>query len=103
MGVKVREGVKQDGTHYSWIWWCPACSEPHQCDERWTFNGDKERPTFRASVLVHEVDKEDYHRPRCHSYVTDGRIEYLGDCTHAMKGQTVDLPDTDSWWNKNGE
>ena len=30
---------------------------------------------------------------RCHSFVREGRIEFLGDCTHAMVGQTVDLPD----------
>jgi hypothetical protein len=23
--------------------------------------------------------------------VTDGRIQFLGDCTHALAGQTVDL------------
>jgi hypothetical protein len=27
----------------------------------------------------------------CHSFVTDGKIQYLSDCTHAMAGQTVDL------------
>jgi len=29
----------------------------------------------------------------CHSFVTDGRIQFLGDCTHTLAGQTVDLPD----------
>jgi hypothetical protein len=29
----------------------------------------------------------------CHSFVTDGRIQFLGDCTHALAGQTVDLPE----------
>lgn len=29
----------------------------------------------------------------CHSFVTDGRIQFLGDCTHSLAGQTVDLPD----------
>lgn len=28
----------------------------------------------------------------CHSFVTDGCIQYLGDCTHRLAGQTVDLP-----------
>lgn len=67
------------------------------------FNGDKEKPTFRASVLVYEiippdqVDGSSYKgRPRCHSFVTDGRIEYLSDSTHELRGQTVDLPDWDS-------
>jgi len=34
---------------------------------------------------------------RCHSFVRDGRIEFLSDCTHALKGQTVDLPDLPDW------
>ena len=29
----------------------------------------------------------------CHTFVTDGRIQYLGDCTHALAGQTVDMID----------
>jgi hypothetical protein len=29
----------------------------------------------------------------CHSFVTDGRIQFLGDCTHALANQTVELPD----------
>ena len=29
----------------------------------------------------------------CHSFVREGKIEFLGDCTHALKGQTVDLND----------
>lgn len=99
MGVKLHEVVDKDGAHYSWVFHCPACGFAHQCDNRWTFNGNVERPTFRASVLVHAVGNPDvgYHRPRCHSYVTDGKIKYLGDCTHAMAGKTVDLPDWIGW------
>ena len=33
---------------------------------------------------------------RCHSFVREGRIEFLSDCTHALAGQTVELPDF-SW------
>lgn len=29
----------------------------------------------------------------CHSFVRAGKIEFLGDCTHALAGQTVALPD----------
>ena len=29
----------------------------------------------------------------CHSHVREGRIQFLSDCTHALVGQTVDLPD----------
>ncbi len=27
----------------------------------------------------------------CHSFVTDGQIQFLGDCTHKLAGQTVPL------------
>jgi hypothetical protein len=29
----------------------------------------------------------------CHSFVTDGRIQFLNDCTHPLAGQTVDIPE----------
>ena len=29
----------------------------------------------------------------CHHFIRDGKIQFLGDCTHALRGQTVDLPD----------
>lgn len=29
----------------------------------------------------------------CHSYVTDGKIQFINDSTHNLKGQIVDLPD----------
>lgn len=30
---------------------------------------------------------------RCHSYVRDGKIEFLGDCFHDLKNTTVELPE----------
>lgn len=102
MGRKLHECLRHDGTHYSWAFYCPACQSLHQCDDRWPFNGDQDRPTFVGSVLVHEVKPTPDSvpgyagRPRCHSFVTDGRISYCPDSTHAMAGQAVDLPDWDS-------
>jgi len=85
----------------------------------WAFNGDGDKPTFSPSVLVTstkltekgdlDIDqwrKDGYPKHEdgfkfdskpsvCHSFVTDGRIQFLGDCTHALAGQTVDLPDFD--------
>lgn len=29
----------------------------------------------------------------CHSFVTDGKIQFLGDCTHKLVGQVVDIPE----------
>jgi hypothetical protein len=80
------------------VWfWCPACKGHHAIDERhdggrpsWGWNGDLERPTFTPSLHV-------THWCICHSFVRDGQIEYLGDCTHAMPSQTVELPDWPGW------
>ena len=84
----------------------------------WGYNGNPDAPTFTPSILVRgvridggdaEIDRiiDTYKLPEdrkkmladrrintvCHSFVTDGRIQFLGDCTHALAGQTVDLPD----------
>lgn len=85
------------------LFWCPGCEGAHQvmvgsgAGPRWGYNGDPERPTFTPSVLVRYNGKDagiDGAPPAvCHSFVTDGRIQFLGDCTHALAGQTVDLPD----------
>lgn len=106
----VRHAVESDGvTHRGWAIFCPACRCGHMFDQRWSFNGDEEAPTFRASMLVKSEhghppvtpeNLEEYKRapwPQtkvqkvCHSFVTDGKIEFLGDCTHALAGQTVPL------------
>ncbi|SEN73857.1 DUF6527 family protein [Nitrosomonas marina] len=94
------------------VFLCPGCGKRHLIKHgsgkppRWTWNGDAEKPTFRPSVLVryeHWVPPAMPNQPPpesqekvidvCHSFVTDGRIEFLGDCTHALAGQTVDLPE----------
>lgn len=69
---------------------CPGCKCGHRYDVgRWLFNGDFERPTFTPSYLV-QGGKD---RPGfvCHSYVTDGVIVFLADCTHEFKGQALPL------------
>lgn len=90
-----------------WLFECPGCGCCHFANDTWTFNGDQEKPTFRPSILVtgkRDITDDEHARimagekveisdKRCHSFVTDGRIEFLSDCTHELKGQTVDLPD----------
>lgn len=79
--------------------WCPGCDEMHGIQTgngpgpRWTWNGNAERPTFAPSVLVTWFEGEARTPMRCHSFVRDGQIQFLNDCTHALKGQTVPLPD----------
>ncbi|SDI15562.1 DUF6527 family protein [Pseudomonas panipatensis] len=57
------------------------------------WNGDVDRPTFAPSVLVTYPWGPEQMQVRCHSFVRDGRIEFLSDCTHALAGQTVNLPE----------
>lgn len=58
----------------------------------WGWNDSQERPTFSPSLLIRWTHGET-HEPRCcHSFVRDGQIQFLGDCTHALANQTVDLP-----------
>lgn len=60
----------------------------------WSFNGNLERPTLAPSLLLaYTITGEARPQYVCHSFVRDGRIQYLGDCTHALAGQTVDLPE----------
>lgn len=95
--AKVQPVYKPDNrTLHGWMVRCPVeqC-HAHLFDLRWTFNGDLEKPTFRASMLSWAELGPERRMHRCHSYVTDGRIQFLDDCTHALKGQTVDLPDWD--------
>lgn len=61
----------------------------------WAWNGDLTLPTLSPSILCRWTHGE-AHEPRCcHSFVRNGRIEFLSDCTHALAGQTVDLPEVE--------
>ncbi len=100
--------------------WCPGCEEVHAIRTGaggWGYNGKPDAPTFTPSVLVtsgHYVPGHDktacwctynadqrlkgeepapFKCERCHSFVTDGHIQFLADSTHALAGQTVPLPD----------
>ena len=82
---------------------CPGCAqhdEPHSRLVRthtfrdgpngWAYNGNGDKPTVSPSILV-----TGHSKMRCHSFVRDGRIEFLSDCTHALAGKTVELPEYD--------
>lgn len=93
-------GQAHDGS----LWFfCKGCDMPHSVKfgsgpgPRWGYNENPEDPTFTPSVLVRWNEWEE--AKVCHSFVSDGRIEYLADCTHALAGQTVDLPDWEASWS----
>lgn len=104
------------------IYWCQGCESSHRIQvgdgpgPRWGWNGNAELPTFTPSVLVTgrdftekgEADFEAWHAAgcpdrngepfesvdvRCHTFITGGQVQFLSDCTHALAGQTLPLPD----------
>ena len=100
VGAKI---VRREGSHSvpTFDHWCPACGQMHgfavdqpfRNGARWTFNGDGNCPTFSPSMNIAVGPFPDGRLERCHYFLKGGQIQYLGDCTHAMAGQTVDLPD----------
>jgi len=93
-------------------WLPPGETEysPHiSWKDRWTFNGDFDRPVFGPSLntwwggetyRMQDGSERTIPLHRCHSFIgcngaQPGQIIFLGDCTHALNGQTVDLPDID--------
>lgn len=81
---------------------CPGCGEQHAIpvppDPRaWEWNGSVVAPTFKPSIFVNAGRRcPDLHQ--CHSFVTDGNIQFLSDCSHALAGKTVQLPEIPESW-----
>lgn len=95
--------------------WCMGCDCYHSVNVNdlngWAWNGDCDNPTFTPSILVrsghyipehkgncwcdyikdHPEETNPYKCFVCHCFVTNGKIQYLSDCTHQYAGQTVDL------------
>lgn len=92
---------------------CEGCDMPHVVyvgpdkpnQPRWDFNGDYEKPTFSPSVLVHyphwspPATEENPNPPnqvrvegRCHTFIRNGMVEFLSDCSHSLAGQTRPMP-----------
>lgn len=92
----------------AYLHWCPACEELHQLPDGWAFDGNLEKPTFTPS-FKHECMKRvmvagkwtgEWVRDAdgktvpaiCHYVLTDGVLNFCGDCTHALAGMVVPLP-----------
>lgn len=82
-----------------YVFHCAGCGYSHPFEietpkgDGWRWNGSLEKPTFQPSLLVYGGGLA--HTPRCHSFVTNGEIQYLSDSTHSLSGMTVELPDWD--------
>lgn len=79
---------------------CPGCGMSHAVNTdpdvpgpRWSWNSSFDKPTFSPSILVRWDFGPDHTPKVCHSFVREGMIEFLGDCTHTLAGQTIPLPE----------
>lgn len=86
---QVSRKLRRSKTAYHWH--CPACDEMHPLPDDWEFDGNLDSPTFKPSF------RHDWSGSRrqkiCHYIVTAGRVAYCSDSTHALAGQTIDMPD----------
>lgn len=87
----IHEGKKYHHTQY--LFFCKGCGYEHAIALKseggnHDFNMDLENPTISPSVL------QNFSSDRiCHSFIQDGKIQYLGDCWHELKGKTIELPE----------
>lgn len=107
--------ILRDGEDGAMLWFCPGCKMVHQIHvgpgegrpgPRWSWNESVDKPTFSPSVLVtgsQQLTEEQCAfiqgggkiepvRSVCHSFVVDGEMKFLDDCTHELAGQTVPIP-----------
>ena len=91
MSDKVYKLNDQSGVLDSYGFHCPGCRCHHSFSIKgkpvWKFNGDVENPTFSPSLLVWASRPE----KRCHLFVREGKIQFLGDCFHEFAGKTVEM------------
>lgn len=90
MGTTDASQVPEADRGESFWFWCRGCGTHHRFRTKlakgetgpvWSWNGSMDRPTFSPSLL--------YPGLVCHLFLRDGMVQYLGDCTHALAGQTV--------------
>ncbi len=75
--------------------YCAGCGQLHAPEvtgpRAWQWNGSLDKPTLTPSILARFGSRKN---PQvCHSYVTDGVMQFLGDCTHELAGQAVAMAD----------
>lgn len=97
---KIRKFGLAEGCY---LFFCPGCGCGHHFRIKensmdpelatWDFNMDMDKPTLSPSYLT---GTNNFTEDRCHSFIKEGMIQFLNDCHHELKGQTVKLPD----WNK---
>lgn len=116
---KIFKDLDKPAGYQGLSFYCNGCKQTHTVNfhpsNQWQFNDDIEKPTLTPSVLVKYRHPKGYSNDNpaplgydgeyvtdiCHSFVTDGNIQYLSDCTHELAGQTIELPEFK--WEEDGE
>lgn len=101
MSQVVKRITSQDGSNVLMVFECPGCGIDHAFTvesptrPRWDWNNDMVKPTFSPSLLVRwpDPDGPPGNANVCHSFVRGGVIEFLGDCTHNLAGQSIPMED----------
>lgn len=82
-------------------WHCPGCESghgvpvnEHKSGRGWQWNGSLDSPTLAPSILVN-VGRANPDAHLCHTFINNGMIQFLPDCTHNMAGKTVLVPEWD--------
>ena len=100
--MKLPGGVLRSLEGGGLMFFCLGCNGAHAIavgegpGPRWGWNGSTDKPTFTPSIRVTypgpDAGSNGAPPALCHSFINDGRMQYLADCTHALAGQTVELP-----------
>ena len=94
--LHVMTGMMSEGQEQWVAFHCPGCEHGHGIPvsgpRAWKWNQSLDAPTFTPSLLVN-VGGGNPTAPICHSWITDGKINFLPDSTHKLAGQTVEIPE----------
>jgi hypothetical protein len=77
-----------------YLYWCLGCGYDHafalkgEGGHHDFFNGDLDKPTVSPSLVQNFTPGK-----MCHSFIKEGKIQYLSDCHHKLAGQTIELPE----------
>jgi hypothetical protein len=87
-----------DGTY---MFYCPGCKKAHGFNKTWKLENKDTQPTVSPSILTRFTDGD--KQMRCHLFIQNGLIRFLGDSTHGLAGYTVSMePFGNTWKDDNG-
>lgn len=83
--------------HPQYLYMCKGCGYEHAFSlntegGHHSFNKDLDNPTVNPSLVQNFTPGM-----MCHSFIKEGKIQYLNDCWHEFAGQTIELPDESEW------